>query len=292
MSKKSKSKGRWVNLHGMGFLPLVGFLRMKSLPKDSEERAFSFRSVEWIVLLIGVLSLVDLALQAWWVASSRDVTYDPWWAGLLGWSSYDDDVRGVITSLAGISAVPGLALFFVGLFLEGAFLPGMALLISGTARLLGVGLGGAILYAQIRDGLIPADSVNGWMDPYSYSARVADRWPVIAAAVVLAAAALALALLSRKEGEAVELIHIGGSAATFIGLMGITLTEQGLMPTRLVAGVLIAFLALLWLPGEVRAARECEDRRVGAQWQWHAASLIWEETLVVFFGIVSVILDF
>lgn len=52
------------------------------------------------------------------------------------------------------------------------------------------------------------------------------------------------------------------------------------------------FPALLWLPGEVRAARECEARRAGAEWQWYAASLIWQETLVVFFGIASVILDF
>ncbi len=109
---------------------------------------------------------------------------------------------------------------------------------------------------------------------------------------LLAAAALALALLPRREGKAVELIHIGGSAATFIGLMGITLMERGLMPTRLMAAPLIVFPVLLWLLGEVRAARECEARRVGAEWQWYAASLIWQETLVVFFGIVSVILDF
>ena len=64
--------------------------------------------------------------------------------------------------------------------------------------MLGTGLGKTILYVQVRDGSISADSVRSGTNyvDLSSSAVVADSWPVVAAAAVFAVAALAFALLS------------------------------------------------------------------------------------------------
>lgn len=281
-----------VHLHGMGFLPLFSS-SMRPLPGDDEGKVFSFKSLLWRLLLVAVLSGADLAVQAWWTVSSRSVSYDPWWAGLLGWSSYDFTVTGVIAGLFALSVAPGFLMFFIGLFfnrIRWVFLTSMVLLISGISRMLGVGLGRMILAVQVRDGLIPADSVRSGTNyvDLSSSAVAADSWPVIAAAVVFAAVALALALLSRDRhgGGMSSRFRIGGNTAIVVGLLGITLVECGLMPTTLVLVAIAAFVAFLWLPGEVRAARECESLRVGAEWEWHAACLIWLEALVVFLVVI------
>ena len=283
-------------LHGMGFLPLFGSA-MATTTKDGEGRVFSFRSVLWRLLLIAVLSGADMALQAWWTVSSGSVSYDPWWAGLLGWSSYDFNVTGVIASLFALSLAPGFLMFFIGLFfnrIRWVFLTSMVLLISGISRMLGTGLGRTILYVQVRDGLLSADAVRSGTNyvGLSSSAVVADSWPVVAAAIVFAAVALALALLSRNRhgGGTASRLWIGGNAAIVVGLLGITLVECGLMPTTLVLVAMAAFVAFLWLPGEVRVARACEADRVGAVWEWHAASLIWLETLVIFMFVIFGIL--
>lgn len=266
---------------------------MRPLPGDDEGKVFSFKSLLWRLLLVAVLSGADLAVQAWWTVSSRSVSYDPWWAGLLGWSSYDFTVTGVIAGLFALSVAPGFLMFFIGLFfnrIRWVFLTSMVLLISGISRMLGVGLGRMILAVQVRDGLIPADSVRSGTNyvDLSSSAVAADSWPVIAAAVVFAAVALALALLSRDRhgGGMSSRFRIGGNTAIVVGLLGITLVECGLMPTTLVLVAIAAFVAFLWLPGEVRAARECESLRVGAEWEWHAACLIWLEALVVFLVVI------
>lgn len=288
-----KSQDFSVHLHGMGFLPVLS-LSMRSLPDDGTGKTFSFTSVLWRVMLVGILSVVNLAVQAWWTVSSRSVSYDPWWAGLLGWSSYDFTVTGVIAGLFAVSAAPGLLLFFAGLlfsWIRWIFLASMALLVSGISRMLGVGLGKTILYVQVRDGLIPADAVRSGTNyvDLSSSAVVADSWPVVAAAGVFAAVALALALLlsrDRHEGGMSSRFRIGGNTAIVVGLLGITLVECGLMPTTLALVAIAAFVAFLWLPGEVRAARACEADRVGAVWEWHAAGLIWLETLSVFLVVI------
>ena len=288
----SKSKGRWVNLHGMGFLPLLGFATMRSLPEKSEGKAFSFTSMEWRMLLIGVLFLADMAAQTCWTVHMRTDSIDAWWAGLLGWSSYDFNAGGIIAGVFGaLSAAPGLLLFFMGLIFKRVFLPGMVLLLNGLAVLSGVGLGDAILYVQVRNGAIPADSADAWANPYSRAAAIADGWPVVVAAVVFAAAALAFALLSRRGSDVTDTIQIGGGVSSFIGLMGITLVECGLIPTTPVLVAIAVFVAFRWLPGEVRASRECEARRVGAVWEWHAASLIWLETLFALSCVIASALD-
>ena len=286
------SKGGPVRLHGMGFLPLFSS-GMSSLPGDGGGRAYSFRSVLWRILPIGVLSAADLAAQAWWTVSSRTVSYDPWWAGLLGWSSYDFTFTGVIAGLFALTLIPGFLLFFVGMLFNWkpwVFLTSMVLLLSGIARMLGLGLGKMILGVQVRDGAIPADSVRSGTNyvNLSSSADMADSWPVIAAAAVFAVAAFVFALLSgsRRLGRMASRLRIGGNAATFIGLAGIMLTEGGLMPTLPALLAIVAFVAFLWLPGEIRAARACETHRIGAVWEWHAAGLIWLETLMVFLVII------
>lgn len=283
-----ESRGRSDRFHGMGFLPMFGPV-MRPLPDDAGERAFSFGAALLRLLLVGVLSFADLAVQAWWTVSTRTVSYDPWWAGLLGWSSYDFTVTGVIAGLLALSVAPGFLMFFIGLFfnrIRWVFLTSLVLLIGGISRMLGVGLGGMILAVQVRDGLIRADAVRSgtnYVDLSSF-AVAADSWPVIAAAVVFAAVALALALPSRdRHGEGMSSrFRMGGNTAIVVGLLGITLVECGLMPTTLVLVAIAAFVAFLWLPGEVRVARACEADRVGAVWEWHAAGLIWLETLVVF----------
>lgn len=287
-----KTKPGSVHLRGMGFLPVLS-LSMRSLPDGDTGRTFSFRSVLWRLLLVAVLSGADLAVQAWWTVSTRSVSYDPWWAGLLGWSSYDFTVTGVIAGVFAVSAAPGLLLFFAGLlfsWVRWVFLTSMALLVSGISRMLGVGLGKTILYVQVRDGLIPADAVRSGTNyvDLSSSAVVADSWPVVAAAGVFAAVALALALLSRDRhgGGISPRFRISGNTAIVVGLLGITLVECGLMPTTLALVAIAAFVAFLWLPSEVRAARACETRRVDAVWEWHAAGLIWLETLAVFLVVV------
>ena len=130
--------------------------------------------------------------------------------------------------------------------------------------MLGTGLGRTILYVQVRDGLLSADAVRSGTNyvGLSSSAVVADSWPVVAAAIVFAAVALALALLSRNRhgGGTASRLRIGGNAAIVVGLLGITLVECGLMPTTLVLVAMAAFVAFLWLPGEVRVARACEGR--------------------------------
>ena len=278
--------------NSMGFLPTFG-PAMRPLPDDAGERAFSFGSALLRLLLVGVLSLADLAVQAWWTVSSGSVSYDPWWAGLLGWSSYDFTVTGVIAAAFGLSVAPGFLMFFLGLFfnrIRWVFLTSMVLLISGISRMLGVGLGGMILAVRVRDGVIPSDAVRSgtnYVDLSSF-AVAADSWPVIAASAVFAATALALALLSRDRhgGGMASRFRIGGNTAIVVGLLGITLVECGLTPTTLVLVAIAAFVAFLWLPGEIRAARACEADRVGAVWEWHAAGLIWLETLVVFLVVI------
>ena len=100
--------------------------------------------------------------------------------------------------------------------------------------MLGTGLGRTILYVQVRDGLLSADAVRSGTNyvGLSSSAVVADSWPVVAAAIVFAAVALALALLSRNRhgGGTASRLRIGGNAAIVVGLLGITLVECGLMP--------------------------------------------------------------
>ena len=284
--------GKPARLHGMGFLPLLS-LSMRSLPNGDTGKTFSFTSVLWRVMLIAVLFIGNLAAQTWWTVSSRTVSYDPWWAGLLGWSSYDFNVTGIIAGIFAVAFAPGFLLFFAGLFfswVRWVFLTSMALLISWISRMLGVGLGKMILGVQVRDGLIPADAVRSGTNyvNLSSSADMADSWPVIAAAAVFAVVALALALLSGDHhgGEMSPRFRIGGNAAIVVGLLGITLVECGFMPNTLVLIVIAVFVAFLWLPSEVRAARECEARRVGALWEWHAASLIWLEALVVFLVVI------
>ena len=53
----SKSRGRSVRLHGMGFLPVLS-LSMRSLPDGDTGKTFSFTSVLWRVMLVGMLSVV------------------------------------------------------------------------------------------------------------------------------------------------------------------------------------------------------------------------------------------
>ena len=285
-------KGAPARLHGMGFLPLLS-LSMRSVPDGDTGRAFSFTSVLWRVMLVGVLFIMNMAAQTWWTVSSRTVSYDPWWAGLLGWSSYDFTVTGIIAGIFAVAFAPGFLLFFAGLlfsWVRWVFLTSMALLISWISSMLGVGLGKTILYVQVRGGLIPADAVRSGTNyvNLSSSAVVADSWPVIVAAAVFAAVALVFALISSslRGGGMSPRLRIGGNAAIVVGLSGITLVECGLMPTTLALIVIAVFVAFLWLPGEVRAARECEARRVDAMWEWHAASLIWLETLVVFLVVI------
>lgn len=283
-----ESRRRPARPHGMGFLSMFG----DAMTSDDGGGAFSLRSVSWRLLLVGMLSLADMAAQAWWTVSSRTVSYDPWWLGLLGWSSYDFDLHGVIVSVFGLSFVPGLLMFLVGLFLDRVrwvFLTSLMLLVGGISRMLGVGLGGTILAERVRDGLIPADSVRSGTNhvDLSSSAVAADSWPVIAAAAVFAVAALVLSLFSRNgERRTVSRLRIGGNTAIVVGLLGITLAERGLMPTTLVLVAIAVFVAFIWLPGEIRTARACEADRVGAVWEWHAAGLIWLETLVVFLVVV------
>ena len=290
--------GKPVHLHGMGFLPVLS-PSMRSLPDGGTGKAFSFTSVLWRVMLIAVLFIVNLAAQTWWTVSSCTVSYDPWWAGLLGWSSYDFNVTGIIAGIFAVAFAPGFLLFFAGLFfswVRWVFLTSMALLISWISRMLGVGLGKMILGVQVRDGVIPADAVRSGTNyvNLSSSADMADLWPVIAAAAVFAVVALVLALLSRDRhgGGMSSRFRMGGNAAIVVGLWGIILVERGLMPNTLVLIAIAVFVAFLWLPSEVRVARECEARRVGAVWEWHAASLIWLETLVVFlvviFGVLGI----
>ena len=285
-------KGAPVHLHGMGFLPVLS-PSMRSLPDGDMGKAFSLTSVLWRVMLIAVLFIMNLAAQAWWTVSSRTVSYDPWWAGLLGWSSYDFNVTGIIAGIFAVAFAPGFLLFFAGLFfswVRWVFLTSMALLISWISSMLGVGSGKTILYVQVRGGVIPADAVRSGTNyvNLSSSADMADLWPVIAAAAVFAAVALVFALISSspRGGGMSSRLRIGGNVAIVVGLLGITLVECGLMPTTLALIVIAVFVAFLWLPGEVRAARECEACRVGAVWEWHAASLIWLETLVVFLVVI------
>ncbi|WP_346682031.1 hypothetical protein [Bifidobacterium pullorum] len=297
----SKSRGRSVRLHGMGFLPVLS-LSMRSLPDGDTGKTFSFTSVLWRVMLVGMLSVVNLAAQTWWTVSSRSVSYDPWWAGLLGWSSYDFNAGGIIAGVFAVSVAPGLLLFFAGLlfsWIRWIFLASMILMIGGVSRMLGTGLGKTILYVQVRDGSISADSVRSGTNyvDLSSSAVVADSWPVVAAAAVFAVAALAFALLSRSRNDNDNEVRpssrvlIGGKIAIVVGLLGIAMVECGFMPITLILLLVAVFVAFLWLPGEVRAARTCERRKVGAEWQWHAASLIWLETLAIFlvavFGILG-----
>lgn len=284
--------GKPVRLHGMGFLPLLS-LSMRSLPDGDTGKTFSFTSVLWRVMLIGMLFLGNLVAQTWWTVSSRAVSYDPWWAGLLGWSSYDFNVTGIIAGIFAVAFAPGFLLFFAGLFfswVRWVFLTSMVLLISWISRMLGVGLGKMVLGVQVRNGAIPVDAVRSGTNyvNLSSSADMADLWPVIVAAAVFAVVALALALISsgRHGGVISPRLRIGGNAAIVVGLLGITLVECGLMPTILALIVIAVFVAFLWLPSEVRAARECEARRVGAVWEWHAASLIWLEAVVVFLVVI------
>ena len=201
-----------------------------------------------------------------------------------------------------LSLAPGFLMFFIGLFfnrIRWVFLTSMVLLISGISRMLGTGLGRTILYVQVRDGLLSADAVRSGTNyvGLSSSAVVADSWPVVAAAAVFAVAALAFALLSRSRNDNDNEVRpssrvlIGGKIAIVVGLLGIAMVECGFMPITLILLLVAVFVAFLWLPGEVRAARTCERRKVGAEWQWHAASLIWLETLAIFlvavFGILG-----
>lgn len=272
----------------MGFLPLFGYVMRAS--DGTGGKAFSFGGVLSRTALIAALSFTDMAAQAWWAVSEGDVSYDPWWAGLLGWSSYDFNAAGVATSVCGLSVIPGLLLFIVGLTLKQVrwvFLTSMVLLLGGISRMLGVGIGRTILFVQVRDGLIPADAVRSGTNhvDLSSSAVVADSWPALAASALFAVAALAFALSSYKEEKAASSLRLGGNVAVSAALLVVLPMGRGALPATPLLIIAALFIAFLWMPGEVWAAHACETNRVGMEWQWHAASLIWLETLTAFMGV-------
>lgn len=269
---------------------ILSMFKTDMKPKKGEQPAkpFTMRGVYCRLAVIAALSVTDLLAQAFWVVSSRNVGWDPWWLGVLDINSDRFDVLGLLVSIAGLIVAPGFAFLLVSFFLSHVrwvFLTGMAMIIEGISHMLGTGLGRIILYAQIVQGKTTND---GFVDGYtgithlSESDTIYGAWPVAVAAATFALIALTMALLPETAKASGSKMTLGVAVASAAGLLGILIVELGFMPTRLILAVIAIFLAFLLLPDEVACSRDCEQRGVSSKWQWHAASLIWLETLLIF----------
>lgn len=101
----------------MGCLPALSLNPMCNMKENVKGWAFTFRGVAWRLALIVVLFFADMATQAWWNLSRKSALQDPWWAGILGWSSYGDGAEAFIASLFGMPLVIAAALFSITLFI-------------------------------------------------------------------------------------------------------------------------------------------------------------------------------
>lgn len=296
MSKTSKTAYRQVKPNNPGILSKLDICT-QSLPDNSTEKRFSFKAVLWQAGIIGILFIVCLALQAWWVIHSKSVSTDPWWAQMLGMSSYNFDAGGIIAGIFGLALAPGVALLLFGLiffWIRPIFLIGMFLVFIGLSNLLGLGLGEIVLYHQVSNGLITAESIHSGTNivnlSYEPASIAAESWPVIIAAIIFAIFALALALTRRPNNPPSRALN-NTKAAVSIGLFGIILVERGSINITLACIIVTLLLAFSWLPGEIQTARECEAKHISATWQWHAAFLISLETLLVFAMTIVTVLD-
>ena len=261
---------------------------MKTKKGEQPAKPFTMRGVYCRLAMIATLSVTDLLAQAFWVASSRNVGWDPWWLGVLGINSDRFDALGLLVSITGIIVAPGFAFLLVGFFLSHirwVFLTGMTMLIEGISHMLGTGLGRTILYVQIIQGKTTNDRfVDGYtnIDHLSESDTIYGAWPVAVAAAAFALVTLIMALLPEDAKASGDKVTLGIAVASAAGLLGILIVELGFMPTRLILAVIAILLAFTLLPDEVAASRDCEQRGVSFKWQWHAATLIWLETLLIF----------
>lgn len=266
-------------------------------PRKGEHIAklFTMRGVCWRLAAAGLLSAADLLAQAAWVVRSRNIGWDPWWLGVLGVDSERFDALGLFASIVGLSAAVGLAFLFVGLFLSHIrwiFLTGLAMVIAGISRMLGTGLGRTILYAQIMSGQTAND---GFIDGYtgisqlSASDTIYGTWPAAVMGVVFAVVALVLALRPRTEGAKSSKLTLTLGAATAVGLVAIVLIESGIAPTQLILVGIALLIGFVVLPNEADCARALAQRAIDAKWQWHAAGLIWLETLLAFTAVMVAI---
>ena len=216
---------------------------------------------------------------------------------MLGMSSYNFDAGGIIAGIFGLALAPGVALSLFGLiffWIRPIFLVGMFLVFIGLSNLLGLGLGEVVLYHQVSNGLIAAESIHSGTNivnlSYEPASIAAESWPVIIVAIIFAIFALALALTRRPNNPPPRALN-NTKAAVSIGLFGIILVERGSINITLACIVVTLLLAFLWLPGEIQTARECEAKHISATWQWHAAFLISLETLLVFVMTIVTVLD-
>ena len=207
---------------------------------------------------------------------------------MLGMSSYNFDAGGIIAGIFGLALAPGIALLLFGLiffWIQPIFLIGMFLVFIGLSNLLGLGLGEIVLYHQVSNGLITAESIHSGTNIVNLSYE-----PASIAAIIFAIFALALALTRRPNNPPPRALN-NTKAAVSIGLFGIILVERGSINITLACIVVTLLLAFLWLPGEIQTARECEAKHISATWQWHAAFLISLETLLVFAMTIVTVLD-
>lgn len=285
---------------------LTGFGALKQFDEDmrivsesssavARRRVFTMGGVYRRLIVIGALTILDMLAQSWWVMSSRNVGWDPWWLGVFGVDSGGFDAVSLVAGVLGVAPAIGVALMLPVFLLSRVkwlFYVMMVAFVGGIARLLGTGLGRTMLYVRgVRDGVYSNYS-SGVATTLDVSDTVAGSWPAVVAGVVFTVAALAFALVRRPGNASASKPVVGGGAAVTVGLVGIVLVERGWAP---VSGLLLAAavgLAWLWLPGEVRQARQCAVQGVDASWMWHAASLIWLETLLVFAAIMVALAGF
>ncbi len=270
---------------------------MKRLPDDSTEKIFSFKRVVFYILIIGVLFVLDMLAQTWFVVSNHNITWDPWWLGIFGVNTCGSNINlaSIFAMIFGLSMGFGILVGLAGLIIQwrrGIFLTAMVMIIGGIARAFGIGLGKMILYMQIKNGQIAENIVmdgcnHAYLDNMD---SIVPAWPIIIAAIIFTIFVLVLALI-RDDNHFKVKIGCSSSLVSFIGLMGIIMVESGFAPTRLILVLAIAFISFVYLPKEVGFVRLLDQNRISAKWEWHAASIIWLEAIFVCAMIIVTILD-
>lgn len=261
---------------------------------DAVGRPLTMRGVYLRIGVLTVLFLADLAAQAHWVVASHNIGYDPWWISMFGLysGSWDYPVLAFVIAVIGLSPALGLALFLPAFIFSqckwifGAF---TSCILFGMARWFGRAVGKTILFAQVRSGRLengtfqsddptrPREELHEFDTMYHY-------WPGVVVGIILVAAILVLILKSNFRGVAVPRILGGTAALSCVGLIGILAVQRGLtgLGLGLVCVVGSCAVGFLFLPQEMAAVRAAEERQYAASWEWHAASIIVLETLLMF----------
>lgn len=295
----AKNKEKYAQFPRNCFFSVFSY-EMKKERKDAEkrgdswDRTFSLRGVYWRMGVLMVLFLADLVVQAYWVVSSHNIGYDPWWISMFGLysGSWDYPVLAFIISILGFSPALGMALFIPAcIFSQFKWIFGASVscILFGMARWFGRAVGKAILFAQVKSGRLENgtfysdDPTRPWKELHE-SDTMFHYWPGVVFGVILVAAALVFAFKSNFHGALLPRFLGGAATLSSVGLIGILIVQRGLSGLGLgvVCIVGAGAMGLLFIPKEVTAMRATEERRYAPSWEWHAASILLLEALLMF----------